>query len=93
MALDNPAANIEFAKLLWTEGKQSEAIKTISEVLSGSQLADNKAKAKVQLQYANWLDESNHLSAHQIVDEYKRAFELIKSMRNLVMILGNISTN
>lgn len=78
MALDNPAANIEFAKLLWTEGKQSEAIKTISEVLSGSQLADNKAKAKVQLQYANWLDESNHLSAHQIVDEYKRAFELDK---------------
>ncbi|KAI5970831.1 MEC1 [Candida margitis] len=78
MALDNSAANIEFAKLLWTEGKQSEAIKTISEVLVGNKSVDNKTKAKVQLQYANWLDESNHLSAHQIVDEYKKAFELDK---------------
>lgn len=78
MALNNLVANIELAKLLWTEGKQSEAIKTISEVLTGNQLVDNKSKAKVQLQYANWLDESNHLSAHQIVEEYKKAFELDK---------------
>ena len=78
MALNNSMANIEFSKLLWKEGKQSEAIKTISEVLAGDQLLDNKSKAKVQLQYANWLDESNHLSAHQIVEEYKKAFNLDK---------------
>ncbi|KAI3403258.2 MEC1 [Candida oxycetoniae] len=89
MALNNPFANVEYAKLLWTEGKQSEAIKSISETLSSSsssssssngsssgQLIDEKTKAKVQLQYANWLDESNHVSAHQIINEYTKAFEL-----------------
>ncbi|KAI5961667.1 MEC1 [Candida theae] len=88
MALNNSAANIEFAKLLWKEGKQSEAIKTILEVLTSGRLVDNESKARVQLQYANWLDESNHLSAHQIVEEYTKAFVLDKEYEKASYDIG-----
>ena len=57
-------------------GKQSEAIKCLFDILKDNKFHDDKSKAKVQLQYANWLDESNHLSAHQIITEYNKAFHL-----------------
>ncbi|KAL6451254.1 MEC1 Serine/threonine-protein kinase MEC1 [Candida maltosa Xu316] len=77
MALDNQLANIEFAQLLWAEGKQSEAIKALYDILKENKFEDgSQRRAQVQLQYANWLDESNHLSSSQIIKEYNKAFEL-----------------
>ncbi|KAI5964231.1 MEC1 [Candida pseudojiufengensis] len=88
MASNNPVANIEYSKLLWTEGKQSEAIKNISEILKTTEINDIKFKAKIQLQYANWLDESNHLSANQIIEEYTKAFEMDKNYENSSYDIG-----
>ncbi|KAI5956361.1 MEC1 [Candida jiufengensis] len=88
MALENPVANIEYSKLLWAEGKQSEAIKNISEILKNTEINNTQFKAKIQLQYANWLDESNHLSAHQIIEEYTKAFELDKTYENSSYDIG-----
>ncbi|KHC58757.1 serine/threonine-protein kinase MEC1 [Candida albicans P75010] len=76
MSLEDDQANIEFAELQWAQGKQSEAIKCLFDILKDNKFHDDKSKAKVQLQYANWLDESNHLSAHQIITEYNKAFHL-----------------
>ncbi|EDK45716.1 conserved hypothetical protein [Lodderomyces elongisporus NRRL YB-4239] len=88
MALDNPFANVEFAKLLWTQGKQSEAIKSILETLANPPSTDSKLMARVQLQYANWLDESNHVSARQIIEEYKKAFNMDKEYEKSCYDIG-----
>lgn len=77
MSLEDDQAIIEFAKLQWAQGKQSEAIKCLFDILKDHKFhQDDTKKAQIQLQYANWLDESNHLSAHQIIKEYTKAFHL-----------------
>ncbi|CAK9441665.1 uncharacterized protein LODBEIA_P55330 [Lodderomyces beijingensis] len=91
MALNNSLAKVEYAKLLWDEGKQSEAIKSISETLQNWSFVGGdteKEKAKAQLQYANWLDESNHLSANKIIAEYRKAFELDKDYESSYYDIG-----
>lgn len=77
MALNDENANVEFAHLLWEQGKQSEAIKSLYDILKEDKFnGDQKRKAQVYLQYANWLGESNHLSAQQIIQEYNTALQL-----------------
>ncbi|OBA21351.1 hypothetical protein METBIDRAFT_31897 [Metschnikowia bicuspidata var. bicuspidata NRRL YB-4993] len=73
MALNDEEASIEYAHLLWEQGKQTEAIKTLSENL---ECANSKTKARRQLQYALWLDESSHSSSATIIEEYTKAYRL-----------------
>ncbi|RLV91729.1 Serine/threonine-protein kinase MEC1 [Spathaspora sp. JA1] len=65
---NNEDNNIEYANLLWCQDKQAEAIKLLSEVIT-----KGETTSQVQLQYANWLNESNHLSTQEIIQEYTRA--------------------
>ncbi|ODV81452.1 cell cycle checkpoint protein [Suhomyces tanzawaensis NRRL Y-17324] len=76
MVLDDQNANIEYANLLWAQGKQTEAIKSLSEIIVEYKFKNDEAKAQAQLQYAKWLDESNHSSSLAIINEYSKTIEL-----------------
>lgn len=83
MALADSRAAIEYGHLLWDQGKHTEAIKSIEQVLAARDWQELKAgswqgvlKASVQLQYAEWLDESSHRSATAIIAEYTKAYRL-----------------
>lgn len=76
MVLDDQESNIEYAELLWAQTKQTEAIKTLHEIIRDDSFKSNHQKASAQLQYANWLDESNHSSASTIISEYTKAYKL-----------------
>ncbi|EGW32181.1 cell cycle checkpoint protein [Spathaspora passalidarum NRRL Y-27907] len=71
MRFEQGSANIEYANLLWSQGNQAEAIKLLSEIIKSGNMS-----ASTQLQYANWLDESNHLSTSEIIHEYNQAITL-----------------
>lgn len=73
MALNDQEASVEYAHLLWEQGKQTEAIKTLSESLD---FGDSRVRARRQLQYALWLDESSHSSSATIIEEYTKAYRL-----------------
>lgn len=88
MALNDNGANIDYAELLWAQGRQTEAIKSIAEVLSEDKLLDKKESARVQLQYAEWLDESNHSSSATIIAEYMKAYKLDGSWEKPYYELG-----
>lgn len=75
MVLNDRLANIEYAHLLWDQGKQTEAIKTLSENLPVKGLTDVRKGAATQLQYALWLDESSHSSSATIIAEYTKAYK------------------
>lgn len=75
MVLNDQLANIEYAHLLWDEGKQTEAIKTLSENLPKRNSQDVRKGAQTQLQYALWLDESSHSSSAAIIAEYTKAYK------------------
>lgn len=76
MVLSDQEANIEYAKLSWAMGKQTEAIKSLSEIIEEKNFRSSQANAQAQLQYAKWLDESNHLSSSEIINEYNKTVEL-----------------
>ncbi|CUM65919.1 uncharacterized protein PRCAT00003572001 [Priceomyces carsonii] len=88
MSLDDQEANIEYTELLWAQGKQTEAIKSLSEILNDDDFKDNRQKSKVQLQYAVWLDESNHSSSSTIISEYSKAFKIESSWEKPYYDLG-----
>ncbi|KAM9937820.1 hypothetical protein OXX80_002673 [Metschnikowia pulcherrima] len=85
MALNDQNASVEYAHLLWEQGKQTEAIKTLSENLN---FGDPKTKARRQLQYALWLDESSHSSSATIIEEYTKAYKLDSSWEKPFFDLG-----
>lgn len=87
MAASDENANVEYAHLLWEQGKQTEAIKTLSESLA-SEATPAKSRARQQLQYALWLDESSHSSQATIVEEYVKAFRLDKEWEKPFFDLG-----
>ncbi|EDK38714.2 hypothetical protein PGUG_02812 [Meyerozyma guilliermondii ATCC 6260] len=76
MALNDGRATIEYADLLWDQGKHTEAIKSIEQVLTDKNIWKSISKAKVQLKYAEWLDESSHSSSTAIIAEYTKAYRL-----------------
>lgn len=76
MVLNDQESNIEYAELLWAQAKQTEAIKTLHEIVCDDKFKNDHQKANAQLQYANWLDESNHSSASTIISEYTKAYKL-----------------
>lgn len=76
MVLNDQEANIEYAKLLWARDKQTEAIKSLGDIIKEDKFVDSLTKSKVQLQYAKWLDESNHLSSLEIIKEYNKTITL-----------------
>ena len=67
MMLGAQSANVEYARLRWAQGKQTDAIHSLQEALGD---------AATQLQYAKWLDESSHVAVHDIINEYNRAIEM-----------------
>lgn len=79
MALNDKEANVEYSHLLWDQGKQTEAIKTLAEYLqlqeSPLKRGDNRRRSQNQLQYAIWLDESSHTSSGTIIAEYTKAYK------------------
>lgn len=75
MVLNDQLANIEYAHLLWDEGKQTEAIKTLAENLPKKTSLELRKGASTQLQYALWLDESSHSSSATIIAEYTKAYK------------------
>lgn len=75
MVLNDQEANIEYAHLLWDQGKQTEAIKTLSENLPKKKSVDIRKGVNTQLQYALWLDESSHSSSATIIAEYTKAYK------------------
>lgn len=75
MVLNDHKANIEYAHLLWDQGKQTEAIKTLSENLPKGSGRSARSIASTQLQYALWLDESSHSSSSTIIAEYTKAYK------------------
>jgi cell cycle checkpoint protein MEC1 len=83
MGSEDSAANSEYARLLWAEGQQTEAIKSLAITIE-----ENPLNAELQLQYAKWLDESNHLSSHAIICEYNKAILLEKTWENPYYDLG-----
>lgn len=88
MALNDKGANIEYAELLWAQGKQTEAIKSLSKIISDDQFKSKKQRSSVQLQYAEWLDESNHSSSATIISEYVKAYKLEGSWEKPFYDLG-----
>lgn len=76
MALNDEEANIEYAHLLWNQGKQTEAIKNLSENLTRKPGSDVRKCSNAQLQYALWLDESSHSSSAAIIAEYTKAYKI-----------------
>lgn len=76
MALNNPEASTEYAQLLWAQGRQAEAIKCYYDILSDNVFSNKRQQAEVQLQYAEWLDESNHSSSSTIIEEYSKALSI-----------------
>ncbi|GEQ68928.1 hypothetical protein JCM33374_g2598 [Metschnikowia sp. JCM 33374] len=85
MALNDQGASVEYAHLLWEQGKQTEAIKTLSENLD---FGNSKMRARRQLQYALWLDESSHSSSTTIIEEYTKAYKLDSSWEKPFFDLG-----
>lgn len=79
--------NFEYSQILWSQGKQTDAIKTL-ETINVEDMSNNKQKAKIQLQYADWLNESNHRSSKTIIDQYTRAYSLEKSWEKPYFALG-----
>lgn len=75
MVLNDQLANIEYAHLLWDQGKQTEAIKTLADSLPKKGSVDVRKGATTQLQYALWLDESSHSSSATIIAEYTKAYK------------------
>lgn len=88
MTLNNNEANIEYANLLWDQGKQTEAIKTLSDNLANQKSQKNEKQARNQLQYAIWLDESSHSSSSRIIAEYSKAYKLDPSWEKPYYDLG-----
>lgn len=76
MALNDARASTEYADLLWDQGKYTEAIKSIEQVLADDNNWQSILKAMVQLKYAEWLDESSHSSSTAIIAEYTKAYRL-----------------
>ncbi|EGV65959.1 serine/threonine-protein kinase M1 [Yamadazyma tenuis] len=79
--------NFEYSQLLWNQGKQTEAIKVL-ETIDLNEIANNQQKAKIQLQYADWLNESNHSSSKTIIDQYTKAYTLEKNWEKPYFALG-----
>lgn len=73
MALNYLEANLEYTELLWAQDKRTEAIKLLSDLILEDQFKTRSQKSSAQLQYAEWLDESNHSSFIAIINEYKKA--------------------
>ncbi|KAF3985193.1 hypothetical protein FT663_03803 [Candidozyma haemuli var. vulneris] len=88
MTLNDSEANIEYANLLWDQGKQTEAIKTMSDNLATSRSSSLEKQARNQLQYASWLDESSHSSSSKIIAEYSKAYKLDPSWEKPYYDLG-----
>lgn len=76
ISLNDSDANIEYAELLWAQGRQTEAIKALYEIIKDDEFKNNSQKSRVQLKYAEWLDESSHTSSGTIVAEYTKAYKL-----------------
>lgn len=85
MVLNDREASTEYAYLLWDQGKQADAIKTLAENL---QYGDSRKRAQNQLQYALWLDESSHSSSSNIINEYSKAYKLDKEWDKPFFELG-----
>lgn len=76
MVLNEKEANIQYTELLWAQGRQTEAIKNLHSIIKDGEFKNTQQRAKAQLQYAVWLDESNHSSSTTIIDEYSKAYKL-----------------
>ena len=76
MVHDDENANFEYACLLWDQGKQTDAIKSLERIINEGSLNDTFQKAKIQFQYAEWLDESSHSSSSTIIGEYTKSYQL-----------------
>lgn len=85
MILNDHEASTEYAYLLWDQGKRADAIKTLADNL---QFGDSRKKARSQLQYALWLDESSHSSSSTIIEEYTKAYKLDKEWDKPFFELG-----
>lgn len=92
MTLNDSEANTEYAHLLWDQGKQTEAIKTLSDNLNTDKLKGKAKQARDQLQYALWLDESSHSSSSRIITEYTKAYKLDPSWDKPYHDLGKYHT-
>lgn len=88
MALNDNEANIEYANLLWDQGKKTEAIKNLAENLSIERTLTKDKQARDQLRYASWLDESSHSSSSKIIAEYSKAYKLDPSWEKPYYDLG-----
>lgn len=73
MALNYQEANLEYTELLWAQDKRTEAIKLLFDIIQEDRFKTRSQKSNAQLQYAEWLDESNHSSFITIINEYKKA--------------------
>lgn len=88
MALDDQEANIEYSDLLWAEGKQTEAIKSLSQIILDDSFKSKKKRAQAQLKYAEWLDHSNHSSSATTIAEYMKVFKVESAWEKPYYALG-----
>lgn len=88
MMLDDQGANVEYTELLWAQGKQTEAIKSLHELILDDNFKSDRLKAEAQLQYAKWLDSSNHSSSTTIISEYTKAYKIELSWERPYYELG-----
>lgn len=79
--------NFEYAQLLWTQGKQTDAIKII-ESIELDEITVVHSRANIQLHYADWLNESNHSSSSTIIEQYTKAYSLEKNWEKPYYSLG-----
>lgn len=85
MVLQDQEATVEYAHLIWDQGKKAEAIKIMAENLK---FGTTKQQARKQLQYALWLDESSHTSSADIIEEYNKAYKLDREWEKPFFDLG-----
>lgn len=74
--LGNSRADLEYAKLLWAQGDQSRALKSIEDLKSEKGQLSERGKAAIQLKYTKWLDYSNNSNSTKIIEEYSTAIKM-----------------
>ncbi|KAH3684036.1 hypothetical protein WICPIJ_005008 [Wickerhamomyces pijperi] len=89
------SGELEYAKLLWTQGSHSNAITEIKYLLEDDKNRQKIAKltarehAKIQLKYTKWLEQTSSSSSSTIIKEYKSATFIDKSWDKAYFELGS----
>ncbi|AMD18804.1 HBL098Wp [Eremothecium sinecaudum] len=81
LSLGHPSAELEYAEILWKQGENELALKTVAEIhrkSKNSKAFGNRDRAKVLLKYTGWLDLSNNATSVQVSQQFKEVINIDK---------------